>query len=196
MLTGHQIVIRVQGKRHTTLADILPGRGPMTMLIVAKTPAPVSVDAGHYFQGKQGQMFWSSLQRYGLLNVPYGMQADDLLLAHDYGLTDIVKVPRDYGSEPSDEEYRQGLPRILQLIETLRPRVVMFVYKRVLDNVLMFGFGHHRKAKYGFNPDLDSKFDSKVFVFPMPGTPCTTAEATVAMTALAKVMRRPSSSRP
>ena len=191
MAIGHQIDIEVAGKRHRTLADILPRRGPLKMLIVAKTPAPVSVAAGHYFQGKQGQMFWNRLREYGLLAVPYGAQPDDSLLAHGYGLTDIVKVPRAYGSEPSDEEYREGLPRILDLIESLRPRVVMFVYKRVLDNVLKFGFGHSRKSKYGFNPELDSRFDSRVFVFPMPGTPCTSAKAVSAMSALAKLLRTP-----
>jgi mismatch-specific thymine-DNA glycosylase len=189
---GHQIVIRVEGIPYKTLADILPDAGPMKMLIVGKTPAPVSVAAGHYFQGRQGQLFWSALRAYRLLDVPDGTQPDDSLLAHGYGLTDIVKLPRSYGSEPSDDEYRQGLPRILDLIERLRPRVVMFAYKGVLDKVLKFGFRHASKSKYGFNPDLDSKFNTSLFVFPMPGTPCTRAQASAAMEELVKVSRRKS----
>ena len=83
----------------------------MRMLIVAKTPALVSVEAGHYFQGRQGRMFWNRLRDYDILTAPPGTHEDDVLLAHGYGLTDVVKVPRNYGNEPSDDEYREGLGR-------------------------------------------------------------------------------------
>jgi G:T/U-mismatch repair DNA glycosylase len=154
-----------------TLADILPAAGPMKMLMVAKTPAWVSVDVGHYFQGRQGRMFWNRLTEYGLLDVPSGTFEDEALLGHSYGVTDIVKVPRNYGNEPSDDEYREGLQRILELVAQLEPQVLLFVYKRVLDQILRLSFGQREKARYGFNDDLNERFDSRVFVFPMPGTP-------------------------
>jgi len=58
---NYQTTIEIDGGPVKTLLDIVPQRGPLRMLIIAKTPAPVSVEAGHYFQGAQGRMFWNSL---------------------------------------------------------------------------------------------------------------------------------------
>ena len=123
------------------------------MLIIAKTPAPVSVEAGHYFQGRQGKMFWGKLREYRLLTVPHGKYEDEALLDH-YGLTDVVKRPREYGGEPSGAAYRDNLPRVRRLINELEPRVLLFVYKGVLDKILKFAYGRREKARYGCNPDL------------------------------------------
>jgi len=177
----HQVTIRVNGRDVTTLADIVPETRPVKMLIVAKTAAPVSVATGHYFQGRQGRMFWNRLKEWNLLDAPTGSFEDDALLDHGYGLTDIVKVPREYGSEPSDAEYRAGVARVLELVARLEPRVLMFVYKRTLDQILRLHFEREKKSIYGFNEDLCELVGSHVFVFPMPGTPCRSAEATAAM---------------
>jgi uracil-DNA glycosylase len=185
---SHQTTIRAGDRDVVTLGDILPAEGPMKMLMIAKTPASVSVEAGHYFPGRQGRMFWNLLIEYDLLRVSPGAFEDDALLVHGYGVTDIVKVPRDYGSEPSDDEYRGGLTRILELVARLEPHVLLFVYKRVLDQILRLSFGESEKARYGFNDDLNEHFSSRVFVFPMPGTPCTSLEATTAMTELAQAL--------
>jgi hypothetical protein len=130
-------------------------------------------------------MFWNRLREYRLLEVPTGTFEDDALLAHGYGLTDIAKTPRDYGEEPSTAEYREGAERILGLTEQLRPRVLLFVYKRVLDRVIRLSFGRREKSSYGFNDDLSRCFGYRIFVFPMPGTPCTRAQAAEAMRELA-----------
>jgi mismatch-specific thymine-DNA glycosylase len=180
--------ITVNGKSHDTLADILPDSGQLKILFIAKTPAPVSVDAGHYFQGRQGKMFWNKLADYGILNVPSGRFEDEYLTINNYGLTDIVKVPRNYGNEPSDEEYKNGVQRILNLIEKRKPKVIVFVYKKVLDNIVRLSFGVDKKSKYGFNSQLEKYFNSKVFVFPMPGTPCTTEEIKSSMSELVKIL--------
>lgn len=178
----------IDGKTYETLADILPEKGQLDILFIAKTPATVSVNAGHYFQGRHGRMFWNKLAEYNILTVPHGQFEDEFLIANNYGLTDIVKVPRDYGNEPSDQEYLNGLQRILALIVKHKPKVIVFVYKAVLDNIIRLCFGLHSKAKYGFNEQFDEYFNSKIFVFPMPGTPCTTAESITAMTALQKLI--------
>lgn len=186
---NHRVEITVNGRLVETLADILPDSPGLIILFVAKTPAPVSVKAGHYFQGRQGRMFWNKLANYGILNVPYGEFEDDHLLENGYGITDIVKVPRDYGNEPSDNEYQEGLERIIDLIKLHKPKVVVFVYKKVLDQILRLAFNQLDKADYGFNRDLDHLFGCKVFVFPMPGTPCTTEKAHNAMSELSELIR-------
>ncbi|SIT51326.1 conserved hypothetical protein [Paraburkholderia piptadeniae] len=187
---GNRVTMTVGGQDVQTLRDILPTRPGLEVLFVAKTPAPVSVATGHYFQGAQGKMFWNRLKEYGLFK-PTTQFEDDSLLDHSFGITDIVKVPRAYGNEPSPDEYAAGMDRILELIRVHHPRVVVFVYKRVLDNLLRCRFGVREKSVYGFNAGLTVHFSGAgVFAFPLPGTPCNAAQAVVAMRALAEAVGR------
>lgn len=173
----------VNDESFQTLADILPvDPKPLDILFIAKTPAPVSVEAGHYFQGKQGKMFWNKLQNHRILTVMAGTYEDENLLAHNYGITDIVKKPRNYGNEPTPEEYKSGLDHIMTKIAKYTPKIIVFVYKAVLDNILKYAFMSSTKSQYGFNTSLTTLFISKVFVFPMPGTPCTREQAQISMT--------------
>jgi G:T/U-mismatch repair DNA glycosylase len=165
----YQTEIEVDGTSVKTLSDILPSSGPMKMLIVGKTPALKSVEVGHYFQGQHGTMFWNKLKEYGLLSVPPGKYEDEVLLDHGYGITDIVKVPRSYGNEPSDAAYKAGLERMIGLISKLQPTVLLFVYKRVLDRILLLKRARVQTTNYGFNPSLEYVFGCQIFVFPMPG---------------------------
>jgi uracil-DNA glycosylase len=70
LLKGNQTYISVEEQEILTLRDILPmpGAPGLRVLFVAKTPAPTSVEAGHYFQGQHGTNFWNRLRTYGLLN--------------------------------------------------------------------------------------------------------------------------------
>ncbi|MBD8388848.1 uracil-DNA glycosylase family protein [Dysgonomonas sp. BGC7] len=185
---NYKTCILEKGKQYETLEDILPKSGNLDILFIAKTPATISVNKGHYFQGKQGRMFWNKLADYHILNVPYGEYEDNYLLKNNYGITDIVKIPRDFGNEPSKEEYREGYLRILEIIERYKPKVIIFVYKKVLDEILSIKHGFKIKSDYGFNPQYDSDFNSKVFVFPMPGTPCTRETSELAMNELSKII--------
>jgi len=187
-MANYKIEVKVNGKIFNTLSDILPIEGELDILFIAKTPTPISVEAGHYFQGKQGTMLWNKLSEYDILRVPIDKYPDECLLLNNYGITDIVKVPRDYGNEPSDEEYKVGLERILQIINKYKPKVIVFVYKKVLDNIVRLNFGIREKSIYGFNLKLEKYFDSKVFVFPMPGTPCKKDEAKKSMMELKQLI--------
>jgi len=190
-MTNFKTTVKVNGELHETLKDILPSeKQKLKILFIAKTPALKSVQAGHYFQGRQGQMFWNKLKENGLLTVRPNTYEDENLLENDYGITDIVKVPRNYGNEPTEEEYKQGLNRILQTIQIYNPKVIVFVYTKVLDNILSLGFGKYFNTEYGFNSTAEPLFKSKVFVFPMPGTPCTRQQAIKAMEELVKVFKR------
>lgn len=191
-MADNSIWLVVDGCKVRTLRDVLPDTPGLKALFVAKTPAPVSVEAGHYFQGKQGRMFLNRLKRYGLLK-PSTRFEDDSFLYHGFGLTDIVKVPREYGSEPSSADYAAGIDRVLDLVHVHKPIVVVFVYKRVLDEVLSQRFGTRTKSSYGFNPPVDQLFGSRVFAFPLPGTPCRASEADRAMRELACVLGQESS---
>jgi mismatch-specific thymine-DNA glycosylase len=176
LMQSHKCTIKIAEQWIDTLADILPSNNrKLKILFIAKVPTDKSVKAGHYFQGRQGKSFWNKLKQYNLLNVPENEFEDDYLLNHEYGITDIVKMPRNFGSEPSAEEYREGTTRILAIIQKHNPAILFFVYKKVLDEILNNAFNYPNKACYGFNPQYDACFNSKVFVFPMPGLKeCTT----------------------
>jgi len=178
---NYQIEIRVDNRTVKTLADILPSSSPIKMLIIGKTPAPISVSKGHYFQGRQGKGFWNLLRKYGLLHLSGKRFDDEALIEHGYGITDVVKTPHEPGREPTDQEYKMNWHRVSALIDKLRPHVTMFVYKGALNKILKLVCNSEVKASYGFNSDLDELFGSKLFVFPMPGTRCTAEEACKAM---------------
>ena len=186
-MSNNSITIVVEGRKIRTLCDILPSEPGLQMLFVAKTPAPKSVAAGHYFQGRQGRMFWNKLIQYDVLR-PTTRFEDDSLLSHGFGITDIVKVPHDFGREPSNEEYASGIVRTLELVKIHQPKIVVFVYMRVLDKILKLHFNIHEKSAYGFNPKFEGRFGTRVFVFPMPGTPCASEEAEIAMRALRQTL--------
>jgi len=122
------------------------------------------VKAGHYFQGKHGRMFWNKLLKYKILTIRPGTFDDENLIENNFGLIDIVKVPRDYGSEPSKAEYKSGLQQIQVTILRYRPKVSVFVYKRVLDNLLKFGFNTPLKRNMDSTKTSDTFYNRK-FLF-------------------------------
>ncbi len=116
-----------------TLADLppLPGR----LLFVGLNPSLVSVDAGHYHQGRLGRSVWTRLVAAGIL--PPGTdpaEADDALVAAGHGITDLRKTvsPRD---DASDAELRAGVGPLWQKVALWRPGAVVFVYKRAAEAV-------------------------------------------------------------
>ena len=79
-MASFKVVIGEGSNRFETLRDILPANHQkLAILFIAKTPAPISVEAGHYFQGKQGQMFWKKIRDYGILNISPGTYEDENL---------------------------------------------------------------------------------------------------------------------
>ncbi len=188
-MPNFKTTILIEGQPVTTLKDILPEIGkPLDILFIAKTPALGSVEVGHYFQGRQGAAFWNKLKNYGILKIRPNTFEDENLLENNFGLTDIVKVPRNYGNEPSDDEYRAGIDRILSTTKKYSPKVIVFVYKGVLDKILQLAFDLELSSNYGFNEELEARFQSKVFVFPMPGTPCSTKQSEIALIELKKLI--------
>src|SRR6266566_4506827 len=125
---SHRTVLDIDGQTTATLADLPPDRGGL--LFVGLNPSPVSVEAGHYHQGRLGRMFWARLVKASIL--PPGTSpeaADDTLVAAGHGITDLLKRPsaRDTAS---DAELRAGVGPLWQKVALWRPAAVVFVYKR------------------------------------------------------------------
>jgi TDG/mug DNA glycosylase family protein len=129
----HRTTIQLGSASVQTLADLPPLRD--RLLFVGLNPSPVSVAAGHYFQGRLGHLFWRRLMTAELL--PPGTEiatADDALVAEGHGLTDLLKAPsaRD---EASDAALRAGVGPLWQKVAVWRPAAIVFVYKRAAQIV-------------------------------------------------------------
>ncbi len=124
----HRATIEIDGASVVTLADLPPLRD--RLLFVGLNPSPVSVDAGHYHQGRLGRTFWRRLMTAEI--IPGGSQiesADDALLAAGHGITDLIKVPtaRD---EATDAALTAGVGPLWQKAAIWRPAAIVFIYKR------------------------------------------------------------------
>jgi TDG/mug DNA glycosylase family protein len=129
----HRSTIEVDGRSVETLRDLPPARGGL--LFVGLNPSPVSVEAGHYHQGRLGQTFWRRLMRAGILPRDTSLaEADDALVAAGHGITDLLKLPtaRD---QATDNDLRAGVGPLWQKAAIWRPGAVVFIYKRAAEAV-------------------------------------------------------------
>ena len=128
---SHRATFVLAGRPVDTLEDLPPVRD--RLLFVGINPSPVSVEAGHYHQGKLGRAFWGRLMRAGVLPGDTEIAtADDALTAAGHGITDLIKLPtaRD---EASDADLRAGVGLLWQKVAIWRPAAVVFVYKRAAE---------------------------------------------------------------
>jgi G:T/U-mismatch repair DNA glycosylase len=124
----HRTTIRIGRREVVTLADLPPLRN--RLLFVGLNPSAVSVEAGHYHQGRLGRAFWARLVTATIL--PAGTPpeaADDALVAAGHGITDLLKTPsaRD---EATDAELTAGVGALWQKVSIWRPAAIVFIYKR------------------------------------------------------------------
>jgi TDG/mug DNA glycosylase family protein len=129
----HRTTVPIDGRPTETLADLPPARA--RLLFVGLNPSPVSVEAGHYHQGRLGRRFWERLIRATVLPPDTAVEsADDALVAAGHGITDLIKRPsrRD---EASDEELTAGVGILWQKVALWRPAAIVFVYKRAAEIV-------------------------------------------------------------
>lgn len=127
----HRTTIEVDGVAVETLADLPPLRD--RLLFVGLNPSPVSVEAGHYFQGRLGRTFWRRLITASILPAETEIDtADDTLVAVGHGVTDLHKrpSPRD---DATDDELRAGVGPLWHKISLWRPAAVVFVWKRAAE---------------------------------------------------------------
>ena len=106
---------------------------------------------------------------------------DEALTDHGWGCTDLTQRPRPFANNPNRKQVIAGWRRIerdiLQLESGGGPKLLFFVYKKVLDRVLaeVFGCGDV-VTKHGMNDQLSDRVRAlfgpqkpHIFVFPMPG---------------------------
>jgi TDG/mug DNA glycosylase family protein len=167
---GHQVTVEWMGTEVTTLADLFPS--PARAVCVGINPAPPSVAAGHYFQGRQGQRFFARLRQAGIVGTASAGAEDDAALADGIGFTDVVKRPTARADEVTAEELRHGVELLRAKLEQVKPPVLIFPFKQAA--VALVG-------SFSGNGWLDKTFaGADLFVMPGPYEALVTASPTIA----------------
>lgn len=150
----HRTTVTIDGEPVTTLADLPPLRD--RLLFVGLNPSPVSVEAGHYHQGRLGRTFWRRLMIAGVLPAGTAVEtADDALVAAGHGITDLLKAPtaRD---EATDAMLTGGVGPLWQKTSLWRPAAIVFIYKRAASiaagRPLRESWGHLEGVALGGRP--------------------------------------------
>jgi len=147
------------GSSVETLADLMPI--DPRMLCVGINPAPISVAAGHYYQGQLGQRFYARLRKAGILPDDMLGYEDDIAYEMGIGFTDVVKRPTGSATEVSAEELRYGATILTKKLEVAGAPLVVFAFKGAAVQLL------GPVARNGFLPDTQLG-PSQVFVMPGP----------------------------
>jgi double-stranded uracil-DNA glycosylase len=169
-VASHRIEEEWMGNIIITLEDLL--RPGLRAVCVGINPSPVSVAAGHYYQGQLGQRFFGRLRRIGMLPEASGSFDDDVAFAAGIGFTDIVKRPSPSARGLAPAEFRHGRHLLEAKLDTIRPRLVVFTFKQAA-RVLFGSF-----TGSGFVSGLGLG-QSQVFVMPAPFERRETADATL-----------------
>ncbi len=103
---GFHTRLEWMGTTVETLADIPPRPGGV--VLVGINLAPISVAAGHYYQGRIGKRLWRRLERLGMLDKPQAGAEDEAFARAGHGLTDLVKRPTVSPRELLEEELGSG----------------------------------------------------------------------------------------
>lgn len=117
----------------SSLPDIPPKPGGV--LVIGINPAPVSVAAGHYYQGRLGRRLWSRLGRLGLLQDAIPGMEDEAFTRAGNGLTDLVKRPTRRAAELTTDELREGVEDLKKKITQWKPGLILFPFKKVAEVV-------------------------------------------------------------
>lgn len=133
-LIGHQTVENWMGDEILTLADIWP-ENP-TAMIVGLNPAPPSVRAGHYYQGRSGRGQLMRLVRQGLIGEPDGTYFEKAALERRIGFTDIVKRPTIGEAGVSAAEIDHGRTLLEAALAAHSVPLVICVFRQPVEALL------------------------------------------------------------
>ncbi len=114
------------GKRVPTLSERL--RRGLRVVVVGINPSPVSVAAGHYYQGRLGRRFWERLPRTGLVATLTPGNEDDDAFAAGVGFADLLRYPTANAKEITTAELRGALPDLELRLAPTGCRDLLFVF--------------------------------------------------------------------
>lgn len=168
-VTEYRVIVDWMGDEVVTLADLFPAS--LRAICVGINPSPVSVDAGHYYQGRLGKLFFARLVEAGVL-APFDGFGDDAAMAVGMGFTDVVKRPTARANGISAKEMRYGAELLCTKLRDISPPVVIFPFKKAAEAIVGSVRG---------NGWIDATFaGARLFVMPGPYESKATAAATLA----------------
>jgi TDG/mug DNA glycosylase family protein len=156
---SHRVVEHWMGEPVETLEDML--RVDLYAVCVGINPSTVSVDRGHYYQGRLGQQFYERLRRVGLLLREAEGWEDDALFELGVGFTDIIKRPSARADALPPAEFEHGRALLRSKLASVAPPLVVFTFPRTAK--VLFG----STARTGFFDPVDSS-GTKYFAMPGP----------------------------
>jgi TDG/mug DNA glycosylase family protein len=131
---SHRVAEEWMGTTVETLADLIP-HNPR-IICVGINPSPISVAAGHYYQGQLGRRFFSRLRQVGLLPPDLVGWENDAAYSLGIGFTDVVKRSTGSSVEVDAAELRHGATILAAKLETWGAPLVVFVFKGAAGQVL------------------------------------------------------------
>lgn len=176
---GLQARIEWMGESVLTLEDVWPER-PRAM-IVGLNPAPASVEAGHYYQGKSGQRQLLRLADAGLFRRPeFGSTYfEPEALEAGVGFTDVVKRPTRGERDVSPEEIEFGRGVLNMELSLRGVPLVLCVFRHPVTALL----GTSGAPGFQVRP---THWGARVFR--MPGPFAAKAEVSQVMTELSRAL--------
>jgi len=129
LLPGQEAIF-IDGERMVTLRERL--RPGLKAVIVGFNPSPVSVAAGHYYQGQLGKRLWSRLQQYELTTGLAAGREDDSAFALGFGFADLVRRPTARANALTTAEKSTAVTDLVRRLLILPDRpLVLFVFAGV-----------------------------------------------------------------
>jgi TDG/mug DNA glycosylase family protein len=163
------VTVDWMGEQIETLADLFPPEP--RAVCVGINPAPRSVEAGHYYQGRQGQRFFGRLRQAEVLGAVSDGFEDDAALAAGIGFTDVLKRPTPSADLLTSAEKRHGVELLAEKLAAVRAPVIIFPFKAAAVELV---------GRFEDNGWLRQEFaGSRLFVMP-PYDSATTAAPTLA----------------
>jgi TDG/mug DNA glycosylase family protein len=169
-MASHRVVEDWMGRPEETLEDLL--RPGLRAVCVGINPSRVSMEAGHYYQGRLGRLFLRRLREVGLLREDAPGYEDDVLFADGVGFTDLVKRATSRAQELSPDEFVHGRGVLLRKLREAEPPLVIFTYKRTAEVLIGAFRGVGLLPGQGLLP-------GDAFVMPGPYAPRDRVEATL-----------------
>jgi double-stranded uracil-DNA glycosylase len=127
-MSGIETITTINGKQIETLKELL--RPGLRFVVVGLNPACRSVAAGHYYQGRLGQLFFKRLQQYGITGaLPVGKE-DQAAYEQGVGFADLVRRPTPRAADLDEQEIREAVNGLIERLSETRDRPpLLFVFK-------------------------------------------------------------------
>jgi len=123
--------VLIDGRPMRTLRELI--RPGLKAVFIGINPSPVSVAAGHYYQGTLGLRLWTRLQQFGITDQLPGGKQDDVAFARGFGFADLVRRPTANAASLTRQELAGAVPGLASRIEPARGALAVFVFAKARD---------------------------------------------------------------